>query len=310
MGNGLSGLIGLSHIKQLARIDMKACEFNLNKYPHSLIIAPGGLGKNALVSAIAHDLKYHLVTCEAAALSNRNDIIERLIKAHDEARKLNKTLLFFVDEAHRLSLKNQEAFYYPLDRDNPRITTSEGEVQFPKFTIFAATTRRDALDERSFIGRFSNIWDITPYTLDAITMILNVWFHENGLTVFPDIVSMIAQRSLGTPRQAIKLAEKIKNLCISESVNEVQKHHCERIFDLSRIDSVGLTELHVGYMRELLNCNGSRGVDSLAGKLGQHKDVIVGTIEPILLWLKFVDLSPRGRILTDAGKRHLYSSMN
>lgn len=305
MGKGLNGLIGLSDIKELATIDLEACKKTNEPFPHTLISGSGGLGKSALVSAIADELGYHLVVVEAAAMKNRDRIIERLCQAHDEANRVSKRLLFFVDEVHRLHLENQEVFYFPLDKQNPRLTTSNGTITFRPFTMFAATTRMDALDQKSFVGRFDNIWNLKPYSSAIIGIILGIWFHENRLQASTEIVDMIASRSLGTPRQALRIAQKIKNYCVGHSVALVEKTICERIFSLEGIDSVGLTELHNNYLRELRASAGPKGLDALAGKLGQHKDTLLSVIEPSLLSVGFIDTCSRGRVLTSKGIRHL-----
>lgn len=305
MGKGLKGLIGLSDIKELATIDLEACKKTNEPFPHTLISGPGGLGKSALVAAIADELGYHLVVVEAAAMKNRERITERLVQAHAEAKKVDKRLLFFIDEVHRLSLENQEVFYFPLDKQFPRLTTANGTIPFRPFTVFAATTRMDALDQRSFVGRFDNVWNLKPYSSAILSIILSVWFHDNCLQVSNEITDMIASRSLGTPRQALRIAQKIKNYCVGRSLTTVDISICERIFSLEGIDSVGLTELHNRYLRELCTSSGPKGLDALAGKLGQHKDVVSGTLEPSLLALGLIDLSNRGRVLTEAGRKHL-----
>ena len=51
-----------------------------------------------------------------------------------------------------------------------------------------------------------------------------------------------------------------------------------------------------------------KGLTALSGSLGQHQDVISGSIEPTLLSLDMISMEPRGRVLTLDGRRHLEKS--
>lgn len=309
LNKGLSGLIGLSDIKTLAQIDMDACKVTGKPLGNCILQGPGGLGKSALAEAIADEMNYHLVIVEAAALKNRDKIAEKLRQAHAEADQCQKRLLFFIDECHRLSIENQEVFYFCLDKERPRIDSSHGTIYFKPFTIFAATTRMDALDQRSFVGRFDNVWNLKPYPADVISIILSIWFHEHNLQAGYEISSMIAERSLGTPRQAIKIAQKIENLCLGRRTTIVTADICNKIFELECIDKVGLTDIHTQYLKELENSKIPKGLNALAGKTGQHIEIIAGVIEPILLSLNFIDMTCKGRILTEKGRLHLQNSV-
>lgn len=303
---GLSALVGLEREKQKAGIDIRACQITGEPFPHTLLDGVGGTGKTALARAIAEELGYHFHLVEAAALKNRGIIVDRLQRAQQESAELRLRLLFFVDEVHRLSLINQEVFYYPLNRDNPMITTAEGHIELVPFTMVAATTRRDMLDEASFVGRFPNVWKIQRYHETWIASILSDWFDQYGLGYGINELNSIASRSLGIPRQALKLAYKIRNFVIGSGRRDVGLDDCRRIFYLEGIDSIGLGEQHIAYMQQLLEAKGRPlGEAALAGKLGLHKDVVSGTIEPVLLSLNFIDMTNRGRILLERGYLHL-----
>lgn len=305
MSKGLNNLIGLFELKQLAQIDIESCKVTKKPFPHCIITGPGGLGKTALVNAIAEEMNYHLICVEAAAIKNRQKIIHRLQTAHDEANQAKKTLLFFVDEIHRLTVECQEVFYYPMDKEKPFLTTDAGTVYFKPFSFFAATTRPDVLDQRSFVGRFDNVWQVKPYKVFEIGRILDIWFFENKLQIAPNITHKIAERSLGTPRQAIRIAQKIRNYCIGKRKSNVSLEDCNFIFELEKIDSIGLTELHLNYLEHLSATGEPKGIDAIAGKIGQNKDVVLGVIEPVLLSLGFIDMTTRGRKITENGLNHL-----
>ncbi len=306
-GPSLKGLVGLPLEKERARIDIAACIKTGEVFPHTLLEGVGGTGKTALGKAIGVELGYYVDVIEASALKTRKQIISRLVGSTKEATRHGKRLLLFLDEAHRLSLPQQESFYYPMDKDDPYITTSDGDIHFPKFCLMAATTRRDMLDQASFVTRFDNVWRIKRYEEHWISEILLDWFVAHGMQIFTSELLMIARRCLGIPRQAIRLARKIRNYVLARgNEKRVTSADCEYVFRLEQIDAIGLTELHVRYLEELLG-SGDRavGARALAGKLGQHPDDIIGTVEPVLLSLDFIDLTASGRILKRLGGDHL-----
>jgi Holliday junction DNA helicase RuvB len=303
---GLDSIIGLVAEKQKAEYDIGACKHSGEVFPHTLLEGVGGTGKTSLVRAIGEELNYHFVEVEASAMRSRKSITDRLVAAVDQAKSQHRVLLFFVDECHRLSLTLQETFYYPMDRENPRITTDKGEIKFPKFCLMAATTRRDMLDEASFVRRFGNVWHINRYEPHWLQAIVLDWFDKKRMRISPTEAFTIAERSLGIPRQAIALSMRVRNIALYHKRSEVLPGDCDLAFRLEKIDHLGLTEVHVKYLKALQSAEGMpMGVKAVAGKLGQNPEVVEGNIEPILLSLDLIDLTPRGRIITAAGREHL-----
>lgn len=292
--------------KARAAIDIAACKLSGDPFPHTLLEGQGGLGKTAFALAIAEELGYHSVVVEGAALKTREDVIRRLISAAEEAQQCGKRLLLFIDEVHRLTHAQQEVFYYPMDRVDPRITTASGTLHFPKFTLVAATTRRDILDQASFVNRFSNLWRISTFPSSDIVMILANHLVRRRMDYDLQVLDEVAKRSLGIPRQALRLVDKVINRALSEGRRRVVVADCAIVFRLEGIDRNGLGELHVEYLRVLAEAAGQpRGLDGLAGRLSEHKDVISGTVEPTLLSLGLIDRTARGRTITTKGLAYL-----
>ena len=50
---------------------------------------------------------------------------------------------------------------------------------------------------------------------------------------------------------------------------------------------------------------GPAGLDTLAAALGEDPDTLETVVEPFLLQLGFLQRTPRGRVLTEAGRQHL-----
>ncbi len=305
MKKGLDKLVGMRREKARARIDIAACGKMGEVFPHTLLEGVGGTGKTALALAIAEELGYYCVVTEAAAMKTREHIIKRIQVANAKALQLQRPLLLFVDEVQRLSEPQQEVFYYPMDRKEPRIILPTETVSLQPFTLMAATTRRDELDQASFVKRFGNIWRITRYSVDDLVVILDMYFKSQNMVCEYEHVYFIASRSLGIPRQALRLGEKVRNVFLASNSVKFTMAHCERAIQLEGIDPLGLEELHIEYLRILADSPGPRGIGGIAGRLGQQVEVIEETVEPVLLELGMIDRTARGRMIMNRGLNHL-----
>lgn len=303
----LDTLIGLHKEKKKAQIDIKACRKTGNIFPHTIISGIGGTGKTALALAIGQELNYHTEIIEAGALKTRKNVLNKLQHAHAKAIELNKPLLFFLDEVHQLKPTQQEFFYYPLDKDDPRLTTDGETVHFNKFTIIAATTRMDMLDQHSFVNRFVNKWTISKYDVNDIVLIINGFFQKNNIKSNYQSIKKLAERCIGNPRQAIRLSNRCKNILDSENKSVLSDKDVELAFEIEEVDIAGLNLLEVKYLKILYE-NGlqnPRGLSSISGKLGEKQEIVETSIEPVLLSLDFIDRVSQGRVITQKGLNHI-----
>jgi len=76
---------------------------------------------------------------------------------------------------------------------------------------------------------------------------------------------------------------------------------------LHRVDDRGLDASDRRLLTLLLEGHGGYpvGVDTLAAALGEDPATLETVVEPYLLQLGFLQRTPRGRIATDAARRHL-----
>lgn len=302
---GLSTIIGQESLKSRVIRQIVSCQERNAVFEHTLLTGIGGCGKTAIARAIAEELQYHFVETEAAAFRTRDIMIDRLIQSSQQAG--SQTLLFFIDEAHRLSLLLQEALYYPMVEH--RITTADGDRSFPVFTLVAATTHMDLLSQGSLMTRFTNVFDVGRYEIEDIETIVKGALVKDGIEIGLKELRAVAQRALGIPRIAINLSKKVRDQVIFRRGDRtVTANDVNDTFALEGIDDLGLTELHRQYLMELERSNGKpKGINTIARSMGQSKDVLEETIEPILLSFRLVDATPRGKVLTSAGRAHLLS---
>lgn len=305
MSKGLNKLVGLTDIKDNFRLQLARCRKKHLVYPHTLVHGIGGLGKTELAVAMCEELGYYLHQLEAAELKKRGIVFSVLTEALEIAKSKSKTLFLFVDEIHRLNDSNQESFYYPM-KEFKIIKVERGsrtEYKINPFTLFGATTRKDLLDQNSLVARFDNVWQLDRYHHSHIQDMLNMFFRKEGLGCGPTELFEIAVRSLGIPRKAINLAERVSEVSHYHNHSRITPEDISETFMRQGIDHIGLDKVTRQYLYELLQ--GPKGLDYLAGRLNQPTGVIEDSIEPILLNLGFIDRSRIGRQLTINGKNHI-----
>lgn len=298
---GLRDLIGLAWMKRLATRDIRAARKSNEQFPHTALYGPGGLGKTTFTERVAYDLGYWYEMIEGAMCKTRKQSQDRLIDATEQARIHGKRLLFFVDEAHRLSQEAQEALYYPMLTG--KITGMPAKLH--PFSVFAATTHPHLL-LGPFRSRLRNEWLFDRYKQYDIERMIVKWWAKNNLDWDRLCVSMVAKRSLGIPRNAYNLSQKVRNEVISRGGERIVRvEDCLITFELEGIDSIGLNRDQVKYLRILSTTDSARGIGGVAGSLDRDIAVVEDDIEPVLLSLGFVDRTRAGRVLTMKGRQHL-----
>jgi len=311
MKQNLNSLIGMTRLRTMSRLYISACIKSRRIFPHLLLSGLGGTGKTALARAICNELDYHYVEVLGSVFKSFDDISEFIIKCSEEALRLQKSLLLFIDEVHQLRVNFQESLYLPMKEY--RVSTLSGYKKIAPFTLFAATTRFDMLDSNSFITRFPNRWELVRYSESDIACIVANYFRTKGLKFNKEVTRSIAQRSLGIPRNAISLSEKIELVVLGEGLCDVSLVHVNKIFRLEELDHLGLSSVHLRYMRILDESRDSVGnhcpigIGAISSKMRQNERVIGGSVEPILFEFSFVSPTSRGRKITFQGVEYLRS---
>lgn len=306
---GLIRIHGLIQIKARLRRRIVSCNKRHSIFGHCLITGLGGTGKTLLARAIAEELNYNFIEIEAAALNSREALIRHFLSSIKKSQ--TKTLLYFIDECHRLTDSCQETLYYPMEEN--RIITQEGDIIFPPFCLFGATTQPQLLDQSSLVSRFERGMKINldRYSDVDLQEILIFLFRDMGLDYDIDVIRAISKRCLGIPRNARNLAEKIRDHIIFRGGSQtIMLSDVNEVMFLEGLDDLGLNELQVKLLQMLLDAKGrTRSLGMLAARLNMSKVALQETIEPVLLSLGFIDINQKGRIITEQGYQHLMKNI-
>lgn len=299
--SSFDGVIGLSRLKACIASCLSSCKIRGAPFPHSLLCGNGGTGKTMIARSIASFLGHTFFEIEAAELRNREVAQKWILDCNDAAKS---SFILFCDEIHRLE-RTQEAFYYPME--DRIVNRRQQRIKLHPFTLIGATTRRDKLDQGSFLNRFKNVWDIERYSLYETELIIQRYCKELGLEWEIAEVSSIARRSLGIPRIAKNLTEKVRDQVLHNhpKLLYIKEEDVLNVFAMEEIDDIGLRTVHRMYMEALSRSDIPKGVGVLSAELGMNRNVVEDSIEPILMTLGYVTATSRGRVLTEKGRKHL-----
>jgi Holliday junction DNA helicase RuvB len=128
-----------------------------------------------------------------------------------------------------------------------------------------------------------------------------------GLQIDDSGAAEIARRSRGTPRVAGRLLRRVRDFASVAGLAGVDRTAADLALARLEVDLKGLDQMD----RRYLGCiaenygGGPVGVETLAAALAEQRDTIEDAIEPFLIQQGLLQRTPRGRMLTENGYRHL-----
>jgi Holliday junction DNA helicase RuvB len=140
-----------------------------------------------------------------------------------------------------------------------------------------------------------------------------------GLQLSPQGCTEIARRCRGTPRIANRLLRRVRDVASvraaapsdtvssRDAIPPIDAVLVDEALSLHRVDGRGLDASDRRLLELLLQSHGGGpvGLDTLAAALGEDSTTLETVVEPYLLQLGFLQRTPRGRVVTVAGRRHL-----
>jgi Holliday junction DNA helicase RuvB len=117
----------------------------------------------------------------------------------------------------------------------------------------------------------------------------------------------VARRARGTPRIAGRLLRRVRDFAAVAGHDEVDEKVADAALNRLEVDGLGLDSMDRRYLRCIADnySGGPVGVETLAAALSEQRDVIEEVIEPFLIQRGLLQRTPRGRMLTGNGYRHL-----
>lgn len=301
----LSDYIGQDKVKENLKIYIDAAKRRCEPMDHVLLYGPPGLGKTTLSGIIAAEMGVDIRVTSGPAIEKQGDLAALLTN-------LNDGDVLFIDEIHRLSRQVEEILYPAMEDNAIDIIIGKGpsarsiRLDLPKFTLVGATTRAGQLTA-PLRDRFGVILRLELYTPDELAEIVTRSANVLGIEIEQAGATEIASRSRGTPRIANRLLKRARDFAEVMGNGVITKETASLALARMEIDDVGLDNID----RQLLTAmirnygGGPVGLETIAAAIGEEAITIEDVYEPYLMQQGFLSRTPRGRVVTPAGYRHL-----
>ena len=216
------------------------------------------------------------------------------------------------NEIHRLPTAIEEVLYSAMEDFKLDIMLGEGpsaksvRIDLPPFTLVGATTRTGLLSN-PLRDRFGIDLRLSFYSPEDLAKIIARSANILGTPIDADGALMLARSARGTPRIANRLLKRARDFACALGRQQITADTIKTTLFQLHIDGCGLDEIDREYMNTIIKfyAGGPVGIENLAAALSEPADTIEDVIEPYLMQLGFVQRTPRGRIITELGYKHL-----
>lgn len=297
--------IGQKIIKENLSILLSAAKERNHPPEHILFYGPPGLGKTTLAYLIAKETGAQIKVTSGPAIEKVGDLASILTN-------LQPGDILFIDEIHRLNKAIEEVLYPAMESGNLDIIIGKGpsartiQLELPTFTLVAATTRI-ALISSPLRSRFSGgIFRLEFYTEKEIEDILTRSAKILGVSLKNSASNEIAKRSRFTPRTANYLLKRSRDYAQVHKKDLDTETVCSAL-KLLGVDNLGLSQSDRSLLETIITkfSGGPVGLGTIATALSEEVATIEEFNEPYLIQRGLLERTPRGRVVTEFGYKHL-----
>lgn len=277
----LGEYIGQDRAKHLIRVELEG-----GMMPrHTLLYGKAGLGKTSLAQVMAREAGLTFVNWKASKQMTQRWLQSQLMALPAKGYSPGgqplanaERYLIFIDEIHELAV--YETLYEVLE-DRVLNPDPHGGISWLPLICFVVATTNPNVLPKPFSDRFALKLRLDPYTVEDLTTLAN--------RAFPDLIAgqgvEIAKRSRGTARICVNLAESVKR-------------HGLEYFEHMGIDERGCTELDRQVIETLTKAGRPLALNTLANMVQEDPSTIRDLVEPYLITLGLMEITPKGRQAT------------
>ncbi|MFQ3588455.1 MAG: Holliday junction branch migration DNA helicase RuvB [Fimbriimonadaceae bacterium] len=301
----LDEFIGQSKLKENLAVFLKAARQRGEPLDHLLLYGPPGLGKTTIAHIVAAEMDVPVHVTSGPAIERPGDLVGILTN-------LDPGAVLFVDEIHRLSRPVEEILYPAMEDGKVDILIGKGpaarsiRLDLPRFTVVGATTRQGLLTG-PLRDRFGIVAHFQFYDQEALFEIVTRSAGILGYAIDREGAVEIARRSRGTPRIANRLLRRVRDFAQVDGRATIDRHAVRRALEALEVDDIGLDRIDRTILSLIVEKfgGGPVGLETIAASTGEDSGTIEDVYEPFLLQQGLIQRTPRGRVVTGHGYRHL-----
>jgi len=301
----LSEFIGQHRVREQIDVLLTAARHRNSSADHILLSGPPGLGKTTLALILASEMETPIRITSGPAITHAGDLASIL-------SSLMEGEILFLDEIHRLPRPAEELLYLAMEDFRVDVVVGKGPgataipLQLPHFTLVGATTRAGLLPS-PLRDRFGFTAYLDFYDADEIAHVLVRSAALLNLVIHPQAIAEIAGRSRGTPRIANRLLRRVRDYAQVRGSTELSPEDAKAALEMYEVDELGLDRLDRAVLLALVERfnGGPVGLSTLAIAVGEETETVESVAEPFLVRNGFMARTPRGRIATAQGWRHV-----
>ncbi len=312
--DSLENFIGQRHI---VKVLLKEIAIALAQGKHHLdnilLLGNPGLGKTTLMRLIAAKLGVRFEWMDCSQYRNSRQSMKALQNFLIRIARENEPVVIGFDEIHCLPDELQESLLTLLESrvyvSPPDINGNVKRIPIEEFTFIAATTDdnkvKNTIKDRCLRLKFQ----LVDYTTDELAQIYRTKVFAKGLTITEEAIQICIPRSRGSIRYVNSFVDGLERELYDANGNRLSTHidreTALKFFEERGIDNMGLENKDIEILNVLNEANSPMGAETLSARVGLDPKKYLSEFEPYLIKIGFVDVSGRGRSLTEKAKEYL-----
>ncbi len=293
-----SEIIGRKIEKKNLSIMIQAAKKRKEALDHLLFYGPPGLGKTSLSQVVASEMGVSIYITSGPAIERQGDLAAILTNIEEGG-------ILFIDEIHRINRNIEEVLYPAMEDKAIDIIIGKGpsartvRLDLNNFCLIGATTKAGKLSS-PLRDRFGATFRFDFYSEEELAEIVIQKANILGTEINYDLAFRVAQRSRKTPRVAIRILKRIRDLADVSNDGKITEREIKEGLKILGIGEYGLDNLDRKVLQTILDTfdGGPVGISSIAASISEDIETVEDVCEPFLLQEGFIQRTPRGRILT------------